>query len=138
VADDALVAPENVVVVSSAPHSRILPHASAVITHAGHGTVIKALAAGVPLVCLPMGRDQEDTAARVTLSGCGVRLRSSASTSAIAKATRAVLDESRYRDAARGMSAVIAAECRTDRAIEELEALAASGLRPRTAAQLAQ
>jgi UDP:flavonoid glycosyltransferase YjiC (YdhE family) len=36
--------------------------------------VIKALAAGVPLVCLPMGRDQEDTAARVTLSGSGVRL----------------------------------------------------------------
>jgi hypothetical protein len=29
-----------------------------------HGTTLKGLTAGVPLVCLPMGRDQDDTAAR--------------------------------------------------------------------------
>jgi UDP:flavonoid glycosyltransferase YjiC (YdhE family) len=44
-ADHDVSGTENVVVVPSAPHSQILPHASAVITHAGHGTVIKALAA---------------------------------------------------------------------------------------------
>jgi len=32
-----------------------------VITHAGHGSVLKALAAGVPLVCMPLGRDQKTT-----------------------------------------------------------------------------
>ncbi len=121
---DGVAPPENVVVVPSAPHGAVLPHASAVITHAGHGTAIKALAAGVPLVCLPMGRDQDDTAARVVLTGSGVRLKPSASAKSIAEATRDVLDDTRYRDAARGMAEAIAAETRTDRAVAELEALA--------------
>jgi len=125
-ADHDVTGTKNVVVVPSAPHSQILPHTSAVITHAGHGTVIKALAAGVPLVCLPMGRDQEDTAARVTLSGSGLRLKSSASAKNIAKATESVLKSDRYRTAAEALAAAIAAETRTDRAIEELENLAAS------------
>ena len=33
----------------------------AVVTHAGHGTVIKSLAAGVPVVAMPLGRDQRTT-----------------------------------------------------------------------------
>jgi len=118
--------PENVVVVPSAPHGAVLPHASVVITHAGHGTAIKALAAGVPMVCLPMGRDQDDTAARVILTGGGVRLKPSASAKSIAAATRDVLDNARYRDAARTMAEAIAAETQTDRAVAELEALAIS------------
>src|SRR5262249_3956952 len=48
----------NVHVCPSAPHSAVLDEACAAITHAGHGTVIRTLAAGVPLVCMPMGRDQ--------------------------------------------------------------------------------
>ena len=119
-----VAAPENVVVVASAPHGAVLPQASAVITHAGHGTAIKALAAGVPLVCLPMGRDQDDTAARVVLTGSGVRLKPSASVQSIAAATRDVLDDARYRDAARAMAELIAVETKTDRAVAELETLA--------------
>ena len=45
------------------------------ITHAGHGSVVRALAHGVPLVCVPMGRDQNDMAARVVYHGLGERLR---------------------------------------------------------------
>jgi hypothetical protein len=41
-----------------------LAEASAVLTHAGHGSVLKSLAAGVPLVCAPMGRDQRDNTVR--------------------------------------------------------------------------
>lgn len=44
----ALRPPANVTVVSSAPHRQVLPHAALVVTHGGHGTVMKALAAGVP------------------------------------------------------------------------------------------
>ena len=33
------------------------------MTHGGHGTVVRALAAGVSLVVLPHGRDQADNAA---------------------------------------------------------------------------
>jgi MGT family glycosyltransferase len=57
--------PSNVTVVASAPHRQVFQHAALVITHGGNGTVMKALAAGVPMVLLPHGRDQADTAARV-------------------------------------------------------------------------
>ena len=52
----------------------MLREASAVVTHAGHGTVLKSLAAG-PLVCIPMARDQKDNTVRVLRLGAGVRLR---------------------------------------------------------------
>jgi UDP:flavonoid glycosyltransferase YjiC (YdhE family) len=65
----------SVVVVRSAPHREILRQASLLITHCGHGRTMKALTAGVPIVCIPMGRDQNDTAARVVHVGAGVRLR---------------------------------------------------------------
>ncbi|HVM14433.1 MAG TPA: nucleotide disphospho-sugar-binding domain-containing protein, partial [Egibacteraceae bacterium] len=68
------LASPNVQVVRAAPHREILQEASLAVTHAGHGATIKALAAGVPLVCLPMGRDQFDVAARVTHAGAGIRL----------------------------------------------------------------
>src|SRR3712207_8417270 len=38
-----VAAPPNVTVVRSAPHNEVLRHAAAVVTHAGHGTVAKAL-----------------------------------------------------------------------------------------------
>ena len=52
--------PLNVHAVPFVPHAAVLPKASLVVTHAGHGTVIAAATFGVPLLCLPMGRDQFD------------------------------------------------------------------------------
>jgi MGT family glycosyltransferase len=118
-------APANVTVTRAVPHGRAMPHAAAAVTHGGHGTVMKALAAGVPLVCLPMGRDQLEVAARVVALGAGVRLRPAASPAAIARAVRTVLEDPSYRSAARRMAATLAQEARTDRAVAELEALAA-------------
>ena len=66
-------APDNVRVVVAAPHRAILAEAAAVVTHAGHGTVLKSLASGVPLVCVPMGRDQKDNTVRVLRLGAGSR-----------------------------------------------------------------
>jgi UDP:flavonoid glycosyltransferase YjiC (YdhE family) len=64
--DPAVIrAPHNGSVRRSARHADVLPYCSAVVTHGGHGTVLKALAAGVPLVIAPLGRDQPDNAARV-------------------------------------------------------------------------
>jgi MGT family glycosyltransferase len=94
----------NVVVVPSAPHADILPKAAAVITHGGHGTVIKALAAGVPLVCLPNGRDQGDNAARVVAAGAGLRLPRSSSAAAIRRTLQRVLGEPAFTRNARRMA----------------------------------
>jgi MGT family glycosyltransferase len=119
-----LDAPPNVTVVASAPHSAVLPHADAVVTHAGHGTVIKALANGVPLLCMPVGRDQPDTAARVVGSGAGLRLRPGASSRSIARALGSLLTEPRYRAGAERIAAAIAADRERDLAAEEIEAAA--------------
>jgi len=120
---EGLKAPANVKVVASAPHSAVIPRAAAVVTHAGHGTVIKALANGVPLVCLPVGRDQLDTAERVVAAGAGVRLRMGARSALIQGAVRSVLDDPTYRAGAKRMAAAIASDCEHDRAVEEIEAL---------------
>ena len=119
-----LTPPANVTVVAAAPHSAVLPHASAVVTHAGHGTVIKTLAQGVPLVCLPFGRDQPDTAQRVVAAHAGLRLRPSARSPKIAAAVTQVLNDPRYRKGAARIAAAIAADRRRDIAAEELEAIA--------------
>lgn len=116
-------APANVDVRGLAPHTEILREADAVVTHCGHGTTIKALAAGVPLVCLPMGRDQLDIAARVVHRGAGVRLDPSAPPDVIAGAVRQVLEDASYRAAARRIGAAIAKETTEDRVVAEVESL---------------
>jgi MGT family glycosyltransferase len=119
-------APANVQVVASAPHSEVLRHASAVVTHGGHGTVVKALAAGVPLLVMPMGRDQGDNAARVVAHGAGLRLRRSAKDRAIARAVGRLLDEPSFARAATQLGAAIRAGAGPDAAVEAIEAAAVS------------
>ena len=123
-------APANVTVVERAPHREVLRHASAVVTHAGHGTVIKALAAGVPVVAMPLGRDQLDNAARVVHHGAGLKLKPKTSSDAIARAVRRVLDEPAFAANAERLAAAIAAETAEDRTVAELEGLASSSRTP--------
>jgi UDP:flavonoid glycosyltransferase YjiC (YdhE family) len=106
-------APESIRVVVAAPHKAILPQAAVAVTHAGHGTVLKALAAGVPLVCAPMGRDQKDNTVRVLRLGAGVRVSKTARPSQIAAAVRQVLDQPGYGQAARRFAAILTGEAAT-------------------------
>ena len=119
-------APPNVQVVKSAPHSAVLREAALTVSHAGHGVTIKSLAAGVPLVCLPMGRDQLDVAARVVHAGAGVRLEHTAAPAEIASAVEQVLGAASYREAAERVAGTIREETATDRAVEEIEAVIAA------------
>jgi MGT family glycosyltransferase len=121
---DEIAAPANVDVVQSAPHSRILPEAAVVITHAGHGTMMKALAAGVPLVCIPMGRDQKDNTVRALRHGAGIRLSAKSTPDTIAAAVATLLDDPSYAAAARQFAHVLAQEATmTPSAADEAEAL---------------
>jgi len=121
---DQVVPTDNVAVVGSAPHSQILGRAALVVSHCGHGTTIRTLAAGVPMVCIPMGRDQNDTAARVVHHGAGLRLSPSASVAKIRQAVRDVLDEPRFRAKAARLASGIADDRSTADLVTELEALA--------------
>jgi MGT family glycosyltransferase len=122
----SIEAPANVQIVKAAPHSAVLREAALAITHGGHGVTIKSLAAGVPLVCLPMGRDQLDIAARVVHAGAGLRLEHTAAAAEIAAAVEQVLGEASYREAAQRIATTITEETVTDRAMEEIEAVLAS------------
>jgi UDP:flavonoid glycosyltransferase YjiC (YdhE family) len=99
---------DNVAVVPVAPHGPLLQQASALITHCGHGTTMRGLAAGVPMVCMPMGRDQNDTAARVVYRGAGVRIRPDAAMEKIREAIVDVLSNPKYRERARDLAQAIA------------------------------
>jgi UDP:flavonoid glycosyltransferase YjiC (YdhE family) len=122
----SLTAPDNAVVVRSAPHAQLVPAAAVVITHAGMGTVTRALASGTPLVCLPMGRDQLDVAARVVYAGAGVRLSARAKPAAIRAAAERVMRDPAFETAARQVGARISADAAAHQGIAELEALASS------------
>ncbi len=121
----SLPSSENVHVCASAPHSELLKDTAAVVTHAGHGTVIRALAAGVPLICMPMGRDQNDTAARVAFHGVGVRLRPSAAAARIRESIRTVLATPEYRHRTQALGARIVSDARNSLAVSVLEGIAA-------------
>jgi MGT family glycosyltransferase len=119
-----LTASGDVRVVRSAPHGQLIDHAAAVVTHCGHGTTLKSLAAGVPMVCIPMGRDQDDTAARVVHHGAGVRLSRTASVNAIRSAVARVLGRAEYRAAATKLATAIRHEDASSTLVSELEGVA--------------
>jgi len=122
--DDVSASP-NVTVVRSAPHSVLLADASLVITACGHGTVMKTLAAGVPIVCIPMGRDQDAIAARVAELGAGLVLPPSASAEEIRAAVLEVLADESYTSNARTLASTLSVEHAPLDVVLELEDLVA-------------
>jgi len=123
-APDDFAAPSNVAVSARAPHGRILPLASLIITHAGHASALRPLMAGLPLVCLPLGRDQPDNAQRVAEHGAGIRLLPDASPAEIATAVSKVLGDPSYGAAAESLGQRISADAASRSADQELIALA--------------
>lgn len=117
----------NTQVFSYVPHAELLPSCSLVITHAGLGTTLTALANGVPMVCVPMGRDQFFNAEMVQALGAGRMLMPEADGNTIAAATLAVLDDAEFRAAARRMALTIADCPGATGAVAALEGLVARG-----------
>ena len=98
--------PANSMVERFVPQAAVLPRCDAVVSHAGSGTVISALACGVPLVVLPMGADQPWNADRCAALGVGRVLDAlTASSADIAEAVHEVLTAPAYRTAARRLRA---------------------------------
>ncbi len=120
----ALRIPTNAHAVAFIPHRTVLPHAALVITHTGWQTVNAALADGVPLLCIPDGRDQPDNAARVVACGAGVRVRKGTSPE---KLRGAIVEALANQALKRGASAMAEALARSDGALtiaERVEILA--------------
>lgn len=122
---DELRAPRNVVLLDNAPHHQVLREAALVVTHGGHGTVMKALAHGRPMLLMPHGRDQNDNAARVTERGAGLALPRDSDVAAIRAAIQRLLEEPAFAAAARALGAAVAREAAQSPVVDVLEQLSA-------------
>ncbi len=71
VAPDEIRAGGGVELRTFVPHDHVLPSVDLIVTHAGLGTVMAGAGAGVPMLCMPMGRDQNLNAGRVQALGLG-------------------------------------------------------------------
>ncbi len=69
-----LPVPANATVVEWLSYSRTMPHCDVVVCHAGHGTLVRALTSGVPVLACPSVGDMSENAARLDWAGAGVRI----------------------------------------------------------------
>jgi MGT family glycosyltransferase len=99
--------PEGVAVRGFVPHRAVLPGASVLVTHAGMGSLMAAFAAGVPTVCLPLGRDQAKNAQRALELGTSITVPEDAEVAGIAAAAGQALASSSMVASARGMQAAV-------------------------------
>jgi UDP:flavonoid glycosyltransferase YjiC (YdhE family) len=107
---DAVRVPDGVEVVGFADHDSLMPDSAAVIGHGGLGTVLRALAHGVPQLLLPLGRDQAFNAGRVEQLDAGIGLSPDAPPERIRTAMRTLLIDPRFRAAAALAARRIAAD----------------------------
>ncbi|OHV35983.1 MULTISPECIES: nucleotide disphospho-sugar-binding domain-containing protein [Pseudofrankia] len=126
----SITAPPSVTVVAAAPHAAVLRQAALVVTHGGHGTLVKAFAAGVPVVILPHGRDQPDNAARVAHHGAGRSIARTASPAKIADTVRRVLADPDYRLAATRLGTALRRDAGSGLLLAEIDGPDTADLRP--------
>jgi UDP:flavonoid glycosyltransferase YjiC (YdhE family) len=97
---------------------------SLVVTHGGHGTVMRSLVNGVPLLVIPMGRDQADNAARVVGRGAGLSVSDGATEEEIMSAVARLVTEPHFKAAAIRLGKAIAPDVTSPVLVTEMEAIA--------------
>ena len=110
--------PANVHVEAWVPQDDVLGHAALVVCHGGSGTTFGALAAGVPLVVVPLFADQHVNSRLVAAAGAGLAVEPEASR--IRPAIESVLADPSYRDAAARVAGEMNALPALDRVLAEL------------------
>jgi UDP:flavonoid glycosyltransferase YjiC (YdhE family) len=119
--------PPNARLVDWLSYARTMPLCDAVVTHAGHGTLIRALASGVPVVACPAAGDMAENAARISWAGVGVSLpRRLITARGIRLAVRRLLADESYSRSARRLQAWAEMHDGAERACDEVEALGAA------------
>ena len=121
--------PANAKVVDWVSYSRTMPRCAAVICHAGHGTVARALASGVPVLACPHAGDMAENAARIRWAGAGVSLpRRFHTPRGVRLALRRLLSDPGYAARARELGEWARRNDGAARAADALEAFAAGGI----------
>ena len=115
--------PDNVRVERWVEQSAVLAEAALVVSHGGSGTTFGALAAGLPVVVVPLFADQRANAARIADAAVGLVVDDATGASAATRlrtAIEAVRTGTSYRDSARRVSAEMAGAPTAARRLEML------------------
>jgi MGT family glycosyltransferase len=119
--------PANARVVEWMSYARTMPRCDLVVLHAGHGTLVRALASGCAVVACPAAGDMNENAARVDRAGAGVRIpRRLVGVRALRLAVQRALADPALRARAQELAASVAQRDPADRAAELVEELAAA------------
>ena len=121
-------APSNVRIERWVPQQDVLGHAAAAVVHGGSGSTLGAIAAGVPLVVVPLFADQPQNARRVAEVGAGLAVEPNrddpaATAEPLRDAIRAVLRDPSYGERARALAGELRGEPPVDEAVPLLERL---------------
>jgi len=101
--------PSNVLLFERVPQVDVLSEVDVVISHGGNNTVNETLAAGKPLLVMPVGGEQGDNASRVVYLGVGLRADVKRATShEIGAKIDRLLEEPTYRRHAEEIAAALA------------------------------
>jgi UDP:flavonoid glycosyltransferase YjiC (YdhE family) len=120
-----LQAPANAHVVNYAAHDPIMARAALVVTHGGHGTPMRSLRHGLPMILLPgLAADQPFIAAQMQEWAVGRALPGDAEVEAIRAAAEGILSNPSYRRRARQRAIALRAVDGANAAADELEELA--------------
>jgi zeaxanthin glucosyltransferase len=111
--------PGSPIVVPYAPQRAVIARASLTITHAGLNTVLDSLAAGVPLITIPITYEQPAIARRVERTGAGAAIAfASLREEVLRDLVLKVLNSPEYHNAAQRMAACIASAGGVSRAAD--------------------
>lgn len=122
--------PGSPIVVPFAPQLEMLKRASLLITSAGMNTTLEALSLGIPMVAIPLDGDQPGIGSRIAHHGFGTVLdRSTLTAENLRDSVINVLNEPRYREAAKTARQRIEQENGLDRAADIVERVVVAGRR---------
>lgn len=95
---------DNVTTKRWLPHSQLLQRMSVAVLHGGHSSVTKALSFGVPILSIPLGRDQMYISDRIAKLGLGLTLPKQSDHHVIASAVKNLLQNVEIRENTRRFS----------------------------------
>jgi UDP:flavonoid glycosyltransferase YjiC (YdhE family) len=126
----ALKPTRNVAVFGTVDHDDLMRRASLVVTHGGHGTFMRALTHGLPMVVIPgFASDQPINAAAAAAWGVARALPADATAEPMREAVREVLSSPSYRDAAQAIARQLADTDGAGNAADEIEEMLSLPLR---------
>jgi UDP:flavonoid glycosyltransferase YjiC (YdhE family) len=129
--------PAGVAACGYVPHAAALPDAALVVSHAGMGTLMAAFAAGVPSICMPLGRDQAANAQRAAELGASITVAPDAGPAELQAQIGRALLSIELRVAAREMARSAERYQHGIRAVAVIEAISTPAVRVHTSEEAA-